>query len=186
MGALMRLTDDQFEKITHCKRVDEGKLAHAKRDAGRVGWANRVAVCRMENSKMMAPAFAARSRDLSVTGMGLLSQVPIRKSAALAVKLPLGRDGAVIILACEVTRCERVAQQDLYLLGARFTAELPGSDFPGDKPNPAKSSKPAIKASFESVEQIQAVEAEPNIDRIRAAILDDKGKPSPGSSEVKP
>lgn len=171
---MIALSDEQFASITNCQKVDDGRHAHARREAGRVGWSSRVTLYRMEDGRMIGPAIDGRIRDISKTGVGVISHVAMQLQASFAVLLPQMEESGPIILSCLVRRSESAGER-LFSIGGQFTERMTPAEIPAkiSVVIPAKISAVPQKRCAALVESMSAMSAQEtsDVDRIRSAVL---------------
>jgi hypothetical protein len=98
---------------------------HEKRRATRMELQSKVVVAPVNNG-VIGTAFCDLTRDISLTGMGLLQSVAMNRDQHLVVRLPRGAKKALFVL-CVVMHCRALAD-GLFGVGIEFVELMSAVD----------------------------------------------------------
>ena len=122
----MELSVDDFSKLVQNLR-GQPPAEHDRRKATRYEMQATVTVAPVADGRV-GTAFNDLTRDISVTGLGLLQSVPVAREQDLLVRLPRADGKRPWYIVCRVMHCRPVAH-GLFGIGMEFKQFVnPGRD----------------------------------------------------------
>jgi hypothetical protein len=152
----MTLTAAVFQQILTSLRSDTGRRFNEQRNGPRVGVRGRIRVMRAVPGApgIFASPVEVWVRDVSVSGIGILTSQPYATNTRIRALFPKSDDEPLALLYT-VVHCKPVSK-GLYVVGARL-ADVPQSQPKAD--NPGAVSKAAAAAAKTAQKSAQAKEA---------------------------
>jgi hypothetical protein len=124
----MTLTAQLFQQILTSLRSDTGRRFNEQRLGPRVGVRGRIKLLRgAADLAQQQPPIEVWVRDISISGIGLLSSEPMTSGARFRAQFPKA-DEEPLTLLYTVVHCKSVSK-GLYVIGARL-ADVPQSQAP--------------------------------------------------------
>ncbi len=120
---MQRLTAEQFEQITDSLRSDRSLRIHEKRQKPRVGLRCSLEVFTCDPKRGWSAAVPVWIRDVSAEGLGLVSNVQMKKDMAFVAEF--GRSGTDSLYVMYQVAYSKQLTQGLFSVGARVVRVIP-------------------------------------------------------------
>jgi hypothetical protein len=122
---IMNLTAQSFSEVLTCLQGSGHNAGMEKRRASRLDLQAKVHISIFADGKIVR-SLTAMTRDLSFTGVGLMSAIPLQRGDTFIIHLPRQNKPAIYVVTT-VMFCRPVADS-LFTVGGEFVRELPNSE----------------------------------------------------------
>jgi hypothetical protein len=121
----MNLTAQSFAEIVACMKNGFNTAGMEKRRASRIEVQNKVHISIFAEGKIIR-SLTVLSRDLSFTGIGLMSAIPLECGDTFIIQLPRQNKPPVYLVT--KVMFSRAIADSLFTIGGEFERELPNSE----------------------------------------------------------
>lgn len=121
----MNLTAQSFAEIVASMKGSFNAAGMEKRRASRIEVQSKVHISIFADGKIVR-SLTALSRDLSFTGIGMMSAIPLERGDVFIIQLP--RQGKPPIFMVTKVMFSRAIADSLFTIGGEFERELPNSE----------------------------------------------------------
>jgi len=121
----MNLTAQSFAEIVACMKTGFSGAGMEKRRASRIDVQTKVHISVFADGKIVR-SLSALSRDLSFTGVGLMTAIPLERGDTFIIQLP--RQGKPPLYLVTKVMFSRAIADSLFTIGGEFERELPNSE----------------------------------------------------------
>jgi hypothetical protein len=104
----MQLSAELFETTLHRIKGDGGTGGVERRTTPRVGLRSLITLLPLVNGAV-APGIEVRTRDISRTGLGIITHKPLKVNNHYLLSLPSESEGAGRTFYCTVRNCQSLA-----------------------------------------------------------------------------